>query len=140
MLAQGADPNYLIQAKTKLFHSVMTQNNVKIIQSLVHYGLTVDRQFIQDMLGEPGCIDCAKDLITHVLEHYKHVKMLHEIFFALTNSANFKAQSAIDILSILIDHGLPINDLYQYNGKDGGLVTPLHQCIILERIDFVSKF
>lgn len=138
MLDQGADPNYVIQSKTKLYPSPMTQDHAEIVKLFVQHGLSVQRNWLREMFDEPACRDYAKDIVTCILNHHKkESKIFHAIFDGLVTSK----RKDVDMLEFLIDQGLPINELYGYDNllfEDA--LAPLHHCIPKAKYDYVRNF
>lgn len=137
LLDNTVDPRYLLEITAKIFRSgSVTRNQSKIINLILDRGL-VKTIFWNDMFN-PEFNDCAREIVIFILNKFNdHKYILREIFYRLCKNVDFEGPSAVGILKLLIDHGMPVNGLNNYGMK--AKISPLHLSIIHKRIDFVSK-
>lgn len=142
LLKNGADPKNLKRQSYLYGEGKDTATDhcyIEIVKLLVQYGIDVDILFLENIFCLP-CINHVKELITHVLNHHANDRMMHMVFDALIGTSLFVEEpSYLEILTLLVDRGLPINDSYNYVhcGFEYGL-TALHMAIYNSKIDFVS--
>lgn len=114
-----------------LLHLAVENNNLYAIKLLIQHRDSVDRDEI-NCIFKLNNNEYLKELLFHIINHYKDVKIMQMIFQELI-ARKYEDPSSVEILELLIEHGLDVN------GYIGGLnLTPLHIAVKNKRTDLVS--
>lgn len=110
------------------FPSPMTENHVEIVKLLLRHAAIKKEKTMFPVYS-----------IRFRMQD-KTIKTVKIIFEELMNS-ECKGPLELDVLKLLIDHGLPVNDYYRDFSREyiSTLATPLFLSIKKKRADFVSK-
>lgn len=118
LLDQGQDPYFvswpLYMVYQSVFRSGFDHNRIEIAKLLLKHGAKPD-------------------------EVFESVKLVQTIFAKLLNNDYATGPTGLEILELLLDHGLPVDDFVEDDDrilKSG--MTPLHHSIDNHRTDFVS--
>lgn len=137
LLNQDADPNWRPQFYYRsLLHmavdnlTLLNDNYVEIIGLLIQYGAVLDREEIKFIFNLPNT-QTTKEVVHCIVKRKNSAEMRCMMFDELINSQYHVGSSAVKILEILLDHGLPIDEAV--DGND----TPFYICIVKGKVDFV---
>lgn len=144
LLNDGVSANYLTGFDfRRLIGTKRGGRAMRVIKFLLQFDVNIEGLIHQAfLLGDNQ--QKTKDFIIDIIKKVKlkdKIKTLQMIFKNLVFLADYV--DAIVILKLLLEHGLPVNDLIDDNYQARSLsVTPLNAVIVYikaERVDFVRK-
>lgn len=152
LLKQGVDPNgeEPRDYRESLVDFAIKQHEKVIAKLLVEYGANVESATIKYIFKYGYHLN---ELLPHIIEHSKSVKILQEIFYHLLEQNERVLESTQDLVfKLSVDRGLPIDDFIEgvtrivyFPDEDDedeleeDVYTPLQLCTKNDKVDFVRK-
>lgn len=121
---------------------LITQKQVEVIKVVALYPTSKCSLFKRVIFTSQCANHIALELIKYLLdyEYIENTVLVPSIFDYLMSCKDYDGPPAVKILKLLLDHGFPVNELYEVErGRETIKVTPLYHCIYNKRLDFVSK-
>lgn len=145
LLDQGADPNAFFGKDASLLQLAVRKSNVEIIKLLVQYGANINapemwrKNNLLNYVFDPVNNHYCKELLAHMIK-YNDKELIHDVYVELADmQCECKGPLALEVLDLLLDHGLPIDDFIKGTTflylKDS--YTPLQLAVREDKMDFV---
>lgn len=125
---QAAVPKDLVEEITLLIQKKQEKNTSLIIKLIDEY-----------IINEKNSHRCIK-MLKHIIEQTKSIEFIQMIYYR--SAFEVYGPLTVDVLRLLLDHGLPIDDYLNPNicSTTFNMVkghTPLHYSIIMKQFDCV---
>lgn len=135
LLDEGAIPSYKPDWwRNKMIRLAIRENHPEVVKLFIqNEDIEIDRELINYIFSKENS-QHARELLALVIRHHKNGKLIEKIFFKLVYTNHYEKTLALDMLKLLLEHGLPTDDFI--GGSD---FTPLHLSVKNRKADFVRK-
>lgn len=138
LLSKGTDPNFFIGDDKTLLKFAIEKNCVEIVKILVQYGAEETDDELMEYIYSDENIPRCKELVAHIIKYDKN--KLNTLLCYLIFKGTIGEPELLDTFKLIIDSGLPLEDyLRGVITSEGDSYTPLHQCVMENRVNFVRE-